>query len=433
MRVFLKHKFPIITLCFFTHALIVLQITAIPFAAEEASEKPEDWDQRLEMLRSVPYLAFSKTEVAAHDTGVVWHIPEKTYPGYNFYNTLSSGIALLLDMDGRERHRWVFPPKLQDKSGEDSAFLLSNGDIMAIRPGPELIRINWNSQLLWRKRIAAHHDVAQAPDGTFYVLTNEKREHRGLRVNFCGIAHLTEEGEEIDRWSTFENLANLKEDLDSRSFLDTILDSVRAGWAPEGHELDEIKAAMKPGLHHYDYFHMNTVAVLSPSGIERVDDRFQRGNLLVCFRNVNQIAVLEKDTYRVLWAWGEGELQWPHHPTMLENGHILIFDNGVKRLHSRVVELDPVAEEIVWQYTADPPEQFFSHHRGSAQRLPNGNTLVCESDKGRVFEVDLAGEMMWVWRNPKTERARPEGVYRMIRHSGYLVESLLERAGGWEF
>ncbi|MFC1683596.1 arylsulfotransferase family protein [Candidatus Zixiibacteriota bacterium] len=379
------------------------------------------------MLRSIPYLTFSEEKSAEGDSGVIFHLPERTYQGYNFYSSRTVSTAFLLDMAGKIRHRWNFPPALKARANAKYAFLLSNGDIMVIRPGRELIRLDWDSQVLWKKRIPAHHDVAQAPDGTFYVLFTEKEKYRDLRVNFCGIAHMTSEGEDIDRWVSFEHLAEIQDALDTRSFLDGILDSIEAGWTPEGHELDEIEAATEPGRYHYDYFHMNTVDILAPSDIEEIDPRFQRGNLLVCFRNVNQIAVLEKDTYRILWAWGEGELEWPHHPTLLENGHILIFDNGVKRQHSRIVELDPVSEKIVWEYAPGSPEEFYSYGRGSAQRLPNGNTLICESDRGRAFEVDQAGETVWVWRNPTREWARPEGVYRMIRYPADLVEKLLHR------
>lgn len=407
--------------------IFILCFSLAAAADEETSEKPKDWEQRLEMLRSVPYLTFSETETTAGDSGVVFHLPERTCPGYNFYSSPTANSAFLLDMAGKVRHRWDFPPALKEKANAKYAFLLSNGDVVVFRPGWEMIRIDWDSRVLWRKRIPAHHDVAQAPDGTFYVLFTEKRKYRDLRVNFCGIAHLTPEGEDIVRWSSFEHLADIQNALDTRSFLDTVLDSVKTGWAPEGHELDEVKAAMEPGRHHFDYFHMNTVDVLTPSDVEDIDPRFQHGNLLVCFRNVNQIAVLEKDTYRILWSWGEGELQWPHHPTMLQNGHILIFDNGVKRQHSRIVELDPTAGKIVWEYAPGSPKEFYSHGRGSSQRLPNGNTLICESDKGRAFEVDQAGEMLWEWENPIRKYARPEGVYRMIRYPAGFFEKLLHR------
>jgi outer membrane protein assembly factor BamB len=158
-----------------------------------------------------------------------------------------------------------------------------------------------------------------------------------------------------------------------------------------------------------------------------VDSRFQQGNLLVCFRNVNQIAVLEKNSYRILWAWGEGELEWPHHSTMLLNGHILVFDNGVIRKYSRVVELNPLAGDIVWEYTSEPPEDFYSKTRGSCQRLPNGNTLICDSNKGRVFEVTQEGEMVWTWLNPDARGGHRETVYRMMRLPPAQVDQFLKR------
>ena len=37
---------------------------------------------------------------------------------------------------------------------------------------------------------------------------------------------------------------------------------------------------------------------------------------------------------------------------------------------------------------------------GNAQRLPNGNTLVCESSYGRFFEVTQEGEIVWEYVNP---------------------------------
>jgi hypothetical protein len=402
-----------------------------PVPGEE--DLPEDWQQRLEMLRSVPYLSFSETEVEETDSSISMYIPERTSDGYNFHNSLTFRVARLLDMKGREVHRWQLPPFGESEKGGriDYSFMLPNGDVMNIRrksqqdPGSVLMRIDWDSNVLWKKDIPAHHDVAQAPDGTFYTLFREVREHRGLRVKFCGIVRLKDGGEEIERWSSYRHLDDIMSVLDTRSFLDTVLDSVARGWSPRGHELDAIEMAQRTHRYAYDYFHMNTVSVLPANVLEGEDGRFRQGNLLVCFRNVNQIAVLEKDTYRVLWAWGEGFLERPHHPTLLDNGHLLIFDNGVRRRYSKVVEMDPLSGEIVWEYQGTPPESFFSSGRGSSQRLPNGNTLVCNSGQGQVFEVTAEGEMVWLWLNPYFNMRRREAVYRMIRWPAEVVEPLL--------
>jgi hypothetical protein len=216
--------------------------------------------------------------------------------------------------------------------------------------------------------------------------------------------------------------------MNTDSFLDTVLDSIETGWTPESELLKGVRKAVDmPKVHKVDYFHMNTINLLPENSAADSDPRFQRGNFLVCFRNVNQIAVLDRITYEVLWAWGEGQLEWPHHPTMLENGHILIFDNGVNREYSRVVELDVLDEAIVWEYKSDPPEDFYSFGRGSAQRLPNGNTLICESDRGRAFEVTPDKELAWAWLNPAFRHDHREGVYRMMRLPRDQIDALLER------
>ncbi len=406
-------------------------LSGIEPAVEERS-LPGDWQQRLEMLRAVPYLSLSETEAEETDSSVAIYIFEKTFDGYNFYNSLTFRVARLLDMEGREVHRWQLPIlEESEKGGTDFAFMLPNGDLMNIRRksqqglGSVLMRVDWDSNVLWSKDIPVHHDVAQAADGTFYTLFREVKNYRDLRVKFCGIVHLEDGGKEIDRWATSQHLDDIMSALDTRSFLDTILDSVNRGWSPQEHELDAVTMARRPRGHPYDYFHMNTVSLLPENVLESRDARFREGNLLVCFRNVNQIAILERDTYRILWAWGEGVLERPHHPTLLESGHFLIFDNGVKRRYSKVVEMDPLTGTVVWEYQGTPPKSFFSAGRGSSQRFPNGNTLVCNSDIGQVFEVTAEGEMVWLWWNPLIQSRRREALYRMIRWPEEIVEPLL--------
>ncbi|GIS94317.1 MAG: hypothetical protein CM1200mP22_15540 [Dehalococcoidia bacterium] len=74
----------------------------------------------------------------------------------------------------------------------------------------------------------------------------------------------------------------------------------------------------------------------------------------------------------------------------------MLFDNGAHRRgmnFSRVIEVDPKANEIAWEYQGDPPLSFYSYNISSAERQPNGNTLICEGAPGRVFEVTPSGDM----------------------------------------
>ena len=68
--------------------------------------------------------------------------------------------------------------------------------------------------------------------------------------------------------------------------------------------------------------------------------------------------------------------------------------------YSRAVEVNPATNKIEWEYKADPPQSFYSSLVSSARRLPNGNTLICEGMKGRLFEVTMEGEIVWEYLSP---------------------------------
>ena len=91
---------------------------------------------------------------------------------------------------------------------------------------------------------------------------------------------------------------------------------------------------------------------------------------------------------------------------MLANGNILIFDNGVDRQASRVVEVDLDRREIVWQYPGAGGEPFYSSARGMAQRFENGNTLIVVSQAGMAFEVTSSGETVWRYLSPRVGASR---------------------------
>jgi hypothetical protein len=413
--------------------LVAAAITS--FGAQAGDDRQEassrDLEDDLKALRSVPYTTVTKDESDPGKAGVVRFKPSKSYRGYNLYVSPLNSEVVLMDMTGTVVNRWGYddgPPRVWD-----FARMLDNGDVVVIRKFHDLIKLDWDSKLVWRNEIKLHHEITILPDSTIYVIGREVHNHRRMRIRFPAIVHLTGDGKEIARWSTFANLDEIKRKFDQRSFIDTLLDSLLADgvdpetWEPLTAEAESIKAELDAWPLRYDQFHMNTISILPETPLGRSDPRFRAGNLLICFRNVNQIAVLEKNTKEILWVWGEGDLDWPHHPTMLENGRILVFDNGTrKRKYTRLIELNPVTLEIEWEYVGDPPETFYTPERGSSQRLPNGNTLVCEGDRGRCFEITAEGEIVWEWYNPTMKGKRREQVYRMERIPPEIVGPLLE-------
>jgi hypothetical protein len=89
-----------------------------------------------------------------------------------------------------------------------------------------------------------------------------------------------------------------------------------------------------------------------------------------------------------------------HDPQVLESGHLLLFDNQGRADSSSVQEIDPASGDVAWAYRGSEKEPFYSLTCGTAQRLPNGNTLITESDYGRAFEVTEGGETVWEYYNP---------------------------------
>jgi hypothetical protein len=252
--------------------------------------------------------------------------------------------------------------------------------------------------------------------------------YRDLKVQFPILVHLTKDGNLLERWQGIDHLKELQHWLDSRFFLDTLL--------TEMEQKGELQEYLETHRNRYDYFHTNTITILPPTPLGEKDSRFRAGNIMLCFRNVNQVLILDAQSKRVVWSWGARHLEHPHHPTMLDNGHILIFDNGTQRRYSRVIEIEPVHNDIVWQYTADPPQNFFTEQKGSSQRLPNGNTLICQGDWGRAFEVTPDGEVVWEWKNPAVilDRSDPlntkeyrVALYRMMRLEARVVDPLLQK------
>ena len=63
--------------------------------------------------------------------------------------------------------------------------------------------------------------------------------------------------------------------------------------------------------------------------------------------------------------------------------------------------------------------------RAGQQRLPNGNTLICEADCGRIFEVTIEGDVVWDYYSPFLGD-QFVNIYRATRYSPEFVEPLLD-------
>jgi hypothetical protein len=147
-----------------------------------------------------------------------------------------------------------------------------------------------------------------------------------------------------------------------------------------------------------DIFHTNTLNLIGDDAPADVS-WLEPGRVLTAMRYLDCVAVLDLDTETIAYAF-QGSFARVHDPRVVDDGNILLFDNLGLEDHSRVIEIDPASEEIVWQYDGEKDYPLRSYLCGAAQRLANGNTLISETDQGRAVEVTLAGEVVWEFFNP---------------------------------
>lgn len=343
--------------------------------------------EALERLQTLPYVT-GTFDPHAERRGVIEHDPDRAAPGLNLYGPVTEPRAYLVDMAGREVHRWS-----HGRAPWTHRELLPDGGLLATVTDRRLLALDRGSRLRWSHRARFHHGVTVADDGRIYALTRRDR-----RVPWI---HPTVDCVE-DFVTVLEPDGRVVEEI---SLLEAVRESPYAGLLPVPPDgVDREEGAL-------DVLHANHVEPFDGSLAHR-SPLYARGNLLVSFRNPSAIAILDGRTHDVLWLWGPNNLVFQHHPTLLGDGNLLVFDNGLRR--SRVLEVDPLARRIVWSYTAD---DLFTRTRGSVQRLSNGNTLITESDTGYVFEVTPEGERVWVFAGPHfTPNGRRAAIWRMARY-----------------
>jgi outer membrane protein assembly factor BamB len=155
-----------------------------------------------------------------------------------------------------------------------------------------------------------------------------------------------------------------------------------------------------------DIFHTNSLHLLDGRLADRLP-AFAKNNLLLSMCHLDTILVVDPRGERVVWSLG-GIFALQHDPTILGDGGLLLFDNNWRPGRSRVVAIDPLSGETVWEYLGSEQRPFYSRTCGAAAELSNGNILITESDNGRAFEITRSGEIVWEFYNPHRAGEREE-------------------------
>jgi|WetSurMetagenome_2_1015567.scaffolds.fasta_scaffold157676_1 hypothetical protein len=142
--------------------------------------------------------------------------------------------------------------------------------------------------------------------------------------------------------------------------------------------------------HARDHFNIAPFNSISDEGWTHTNavTRLANGSTLISLRNFNFIIEVDPQG-NIVRRIGEGILTQQHDPLVLPNGNILVANLGKPQT---AIELDP-SGNIVWRFTIPDRRSWPAR---DVNRLPNGNTLITESD--RIIEVTKEGQVVWQFR-----------------------------------
>ncbi len=307
----------------------------------------------------------------------------------------------VFDNDGNVLKHWP---------GLEFVTLFPDGTLAAKR-GDTIGRFDPEGRALWTVPLVVHHDLSVTASGTLLTLTRENLLYEERSVAFDRVLELSgEDGRILRSYSTFEHLTSLR----------AIHGPTRFDEPPEKEEACSVMDI--EGVCH-EYYHANSVRELPVTDLGRRDPRFAAGHWLLSLPYRDLVVILDPSSSHILWHYGPGVLSVQHTPMMTAEGTIVIFDNAKNSTRrSRVVEVDPLSKEIVWTYPEVVDPEFFTATCGQAQRLPNGNTLITESEDGRVIEVTRDGEILWEWLAKHLDDGSRPTVYRVTRIDNALIQ-----------
>ncbi len=379
---------------------------------------------------------------------------EDSFEGYTLISPEYSSNTYLIDKDGKTVHSWEC-----NYIQCVSSFLLENGNLVRnclskINPtfliGGATGRVeifDWNGTLIWEfeysdNKHCLHHDIEPLPNGNILMIAWELKSFaeaisagRNPFLIPAGVlwsSYIIEVDPKIPdenivwEWHVWDHLI---QDYDPTK--------ENFGVVANHPELIDINYGTLLGL--YDSNHVNSL-----------DYNEEFDQILISSHIQNEIWIIDHSTTPeeaaghtggrygkggdILYRWGNPQVyragdaddQWffgQHDARWIEKGcpgegNILVFNNGLLRpdsFYSSVDEIVPPVnrggeyyleadssygpKEPVWNYVAENPTDFFASIQSGAQRLFNGNTLICDGPEGIIFEVNREKELVWKYIN----------------------------------
>ncbi len=372
------------------------------------------------------------------------------YDGYTLFAPLNDTTTYLVDLDGEVVHSWASdyrPGMAAHLTGEGTllrAGNVGNPQFDVGGAGGVIQQLDWEGNVVWEYTCSSdtrlsHHDVEMLPNGNVLMIAWELRTAdealaAGRDPGLLADGELWPDsilevrptgptgGEVVWEWHAWDHLvqdhdptqANYGVVADHPELIDVNYVAGRAGadWMHVNAihynaALDQVLLSVRSFGEVWVIDHSTTTAeAAGHSG----GDSGAGGDLLYRWGNPQ---AYDAGTPDEQVFFGQHDAQWIPAGSPGE-GNVLVFNNGQGmpgEAYSSVDEIAPPVdasgaytldpsgsygpEQPAWRYTAETPSDFYADHVSGAQRLPNGNTLICDGVDGRIFEVDADGQTVW--------------------------------------
>ena len=335
------------------------------------------------------------------------------------------GVELrLIDISGHVVHRWkadffkiwpdpvhVFPehniPAGPFNYHTQGMWLLPDGSVVFNVAEKGTVKLGRCEEIEWTIDRMTHHSVTYNPDGTYWIPVKGDVRDVPKELYLDGVSQTGLMGSAGIYEDRLLLVGSDGQELREISLLRALFEW---GYQQDLYDMGEFSM--------FDPTHMNDIEVVS-SALAKKLEGVSEGDLLVSIRQLHMLAILDKESGRVLWSQ-RGPWVRQHDPDIAEDGSIEVFSNGIESKGlggvpgSSIISMDPATGESKVVYPWGGQDGFFTDIMGTHQLLPNGNRLITESRRGRVFEVSMEGEIVWEYIVPydDTHSALIEGAIR---------------------
>ena len=401
---------------------------------------------------------------SVYPTGTTIYEPARAWNGYTVLSPLQTQAVLVIDMNGNVVKRWE---GLNNSAGGPARVLPGGILISASGARPpnqeslELVQQDFDGKVIWQ---FSHNEQIKTREGS--TIWSARQHHDWQRESLPAGYYSPESAPVVEGTSTL--ILTHTNRLQPR-VADVMLEDDRLvevswkgdvlwewvasdhidelGFAPDARKAIKAAQSFNKARGSFDWLHINSAHFVGPNRwFDQGDMRFAPNNVIISSREASLLAIVGRDG-KIVWRLGPDfseskelrairQIIGQHHAHIIPKGlpgagNLLVFDNGgssgygfaspiapdgvgaFARSTSRVVEINPVTLELVWSYT-NP--RFFSTNISSAQRLPNGNTLITAGAGGRMFEVTTQGAIVWEYMYPLFSGANASNaVYRAYR------------------